>query len=240
MNEATFGRVDFSFDDYERLLEHLLDRGYEFVGYDDPSPGEVLLRHDVDLSVTRAADMARIEADHGVESTYFFLVSSPAYSLVSAEGRTALDEIEALGHDVGLHFDVHHYWDERPPDVELESRVREELRGLQRLTAGEVDTVSFHVPPEWVLGAEFEGFQNAYAPRYFGDVEYVSDSNQKWRDEPVFGDGLAGDDHGPGAVQILVHPGLWSPDGDSLDDVLDTFRTRLEAEVAEYCAPLGT
>lgn len=234
MSEAALGRVDFSFDDYERFLAHFLDRGYEFAGFGDPEPGQVLLRHDVDLSATRAAEMARIEADHGLTSTYFFLVSSPAYSLLSVEGRAALDEIEALGHDVGLHFDVHHHWDGEPDETTLTETVREELEGLSRLTSGTVDAVSFHVPPDWVLEREFDGFRNAYAPRYFGEVDYVSDSNQKWRDEPVFGGPV------PETVQVLVHPGLWTPDGDPLDEVLGTFRDRLEREVREYVEPLGS
>lgn len=234
MNEQRLDRMDYSFGAYEAFLGDLQDRGYDFVGFGDPAPGEVILRHDVDISTSRALEMARIEADYGVESTYFFLVSSPAYSIVSAEGRAALDEIERLGHDVGLHFDVHHYWNEMPREDRLTERVLAEMHGLERLTSNPVDVVSFHIPPESVLGVAFDGFRNTYAPRYFGEIDYVSDSNQKWREEPPFGDGL------PETVQVLAHPGLWTRRGDSLDDILLDFRERLEESVVAYADPLGT
>ena len=49
---------------YEELLEAAQAGGYRFAGFDrDPEPGDLLLRHDVDLSLEAALRMARLEAD---------------------------------------------------------------------------------------------------------------------------------------------------------------------------------
>lgn len=225
--------MPFTTDRYVAFLEELLDEGHSFVGFGEPGSGEVVVRHDVDICPKRALAMARAEADLGVESTYFFLVGSPAYDLLDADHRRAVERIEALGHDVGLHFDVHRHWDERPDDETLAAQVRGERRSLAALTSTPVDTVSFHVPPEWALGAAFDGFTNAYEPRYFTDIEYVSDSNQKWRRGHPFPDGV------PETVQILVHPGLWYERDRTLSDILDGMREDAHADVEQYMSLLG-
>lgn len=223
--------VEYTFETYERFLESFLDAGYEFQGF-DPEVAEkaVIVRHDVDLSVDRAVRMARLEADLGVRSTYCFLLTSPAYDLL--DHAEDLAEIESLGHEVALHFDTHHYWDHRPGTETVESAVATELETLERLVDSPVEVVSFHMPPEWVLGRAFEGFTNAYHPRFFGDIDYVSDSAQKWRAEPVF-DGPA-----PDRVQILVHPGAWTEDdrpiADIVGDLADEKRRRVDAYLEPF------
>lgn len=231
MSEVT--EFAFTMDQYATLLSTLSAEEYDFVGYDEPGDGEVILRHDVDISPQRALSMARVESELGVSSTYFFLVTSPAYNLLRPRNLYAMRRIESLGHDIGLHFDVHHAWEGRPDPESLVGRVTTEMRILGRLTDGSVDAVSFHVPPEWVLDVSFEEFTNAYAPRYFTDIEYVSDSNQKWRDEHPFAAGI------PDTMQILVHPGLWYRHDRSLDEILDALSDSAHRNVEEYLSLLG-
>ncbi|MFC6836142.1 hypothetical protein [Halomarina ordinaria] len=232
MSDATDG-LAFTMEAYADLVTSLLDDGYRFTDYANAAERTVVMRHDVDLSVERALAMARLEADLGVTSTYFFLVTAPVYNLVHPETRAAVEEIAALGCDVGLHFDTHHYWDDRPAEAELVERVRAETESLERVVGTSVETVSFHVPPEWVLNRAFDSFVNAYAPRYFEEPTYVSDSNQKWRAGPPFPDGV------PERVQILVHPGLWHEDDRPLAEVLRTVEERTHDGVARFMAPLG-
>lgn len=208
----TDGGIPYTFDVYRSFVESFLDSGYAFRGFEDLSGREILVRHDVDLSPTRALKMARLEADLGVETTYCFMLTTPAYEILDHVDR--LESIQSLGHDVELHFDPHFYWESRPGAEALESTVRAECETLERLTGTPVDTVSFHMPPEWALGTEFESFENAYQPRYFEEVEYISDSRQKWRTESPF------DDVRPDRVQILVHPGLWTTEGRPMADIV--------------------
>ncbi len=41
----------------------------------------LILRHDVDFSVDRALELAKIENNYGISSTYFFLLHSDFYNI---------------------------------------------------------------------------------------------------------------------------------------------------------------
>ena len=215
--------VTFSFDWYESFLREIRSEGYTFGRYGDSvAPGTVLLRHDVDLSPRRARRMAEIEADLGIESTYFVLVASPMYNVLEANTRETLTEIADLGHDIGVHFSTHQYWSpDAVPAAEapIAERVRDERATLSTVL-DPIETVSFHIPPERVLRREFDAFPSTYEPRFFTDIEYHGDSDQRWRGDPP-------DPAGFGTkAQVLVHPGLWG-------ETDDPFEHRVHEGVAE-------
>lgn len=224
-------RLSYTLEEYEKLLESLLADGYSFTGFSPLAEGEIALRHDVDLSPETALEMARIETRLGIRATYCFLVTTPIYNLLAVEENEALREIDGLGHDVALHFNTHYYWNERPPSAEFKRRVRAEREVLDRLVK-ESGVVSFHRPPEWVLGEAFEGFENAYGPRYFTEVDYCSDSSQKWRREPPFPDGR------PDRFQLLVHPGLWGAAGREFAEIVAGVEAERAERVGRYLAAL--
>lgn len=226
-------RLTYSLESYERLLESLLEDGFTFTDFSTLERDEIVLRHDVDLSPETALEMARIEADLGVQSTYCFLLTTPIYNLLEVDNANALHEIESLGHDVALHFNTHHYWSERPRTDQLTAQVLAELDVLGQLVDQDVDTVSFHRPPEWVLGVGFDGFENTYQPAFFDDTRYTSDSNQKWRGEPPFPDGR------PDHLQLLVHPGLWGTTERTLEEIIETIATERYDHVDRYLEALG-
>ena len=199
--------VEFTLDRGRSIIERLRESGYSFRAYDDEiAAGDVLLRHDVDLSPDRAVEMARIERDLGISATYFFLLSTPLYNPFEGRTREAIREIDRLGHDVGLHFSTHQHWSaERPPgEDELADRVHDEQAALATVAPDPVSIVSFHAPPDWVLDRTFAGFQSTYEPRFFEAIEYVADSGQRWREEGV----RIPTDGRP--LQVLMHPGLWA------------------------------
>lgn len=219
------GEVEFTYDWYQEYLDHLLAEGCDFrTFHQQPVDGSVHLRHDVDLSLTDALRMARIEAERGIQSTYCILLSSPLYNPLDGKNAVTVREIEALGHDIGLHFSTHNYWrpDESPRRETIEQRVRDERRALEIVTEGLSETVSFHRPVSWILGREFEAFQNTYAQAYFTDIEYIADSNQRWRGDPPTVSEISS------PVQLLTHPGLWG-------DADGTFEDRIERSVTNSC-----
>ena len=227
--------LTFTTDEYGALLDRLVAE-FRFVGYDAPlSDGELALRHDVDLSVDRALAMANVEAERGISSTYCLLVAAPVYDPTDPATRRAIERIDALGHDVALHFDPHRYWPaaDEPPADEIVERVLDERRSLARLFGLSEPVVSTHVPPEWLLDRAFDAFTSTYAPEFFSEVPYVSDSNQRWRDERPFPDGV------PDRAQMLVHPGLWTAEGRRLDDLLAAAADRGHEAVETYVGGLG-
>lgn len=218
--------VEFTYDWYRLFLDLLREKGYQFQPFTDRiNEGDLILRHDVDLSCEDALKMAQIEADRDVQSTFFVLLTSSLYNLFDQKRREQLQEIESLGHDIGLHFSTHDYWSsDNPPDTaELEHRVTEELVILNSLLSTSTEFVSFHAPPSWVLDKSFNEFQSTYAPKYFSEIVYVADSGQRWRDIPP-----SIEDHVT-PKQLLSHPGLWG-------DVDRSFRDRVTRAIAGTCA----
>jgi hypothetical protein len=231
--------LPYELDVYAGMIQALLERGYEFVGFEGAiDDGQIVVRHDVDLSMERAAAMARVEADLGIVTTYCLLVTNPLYDLLAPENRAHLRTVVDCGHDVGLHFDPHYYRDEEPAVEDLEARVvadRTALEGVLDAVAADgvaVAATSIHQPPEWALGTRFDAFENAYEPRYFDAVEYVSDSAGKWRSARPFEDGV------PSSMQLLVHPGLWGDDR-PLREILDRRRELCHRRIEAYVGPFG-
>src|SRR6266566_9759444 len=94
----------FDLDHYRELLEAAQRGGYTFARFDrDPQPGDLFLRHDVDLSLEAALEMAHLEYELGVTATYFLMTESVFYNLLSPAGERAQRHLRDWGHTVGLH-----------------------------------------------------------------------------------------------------------------------------------------
>lgn len=210
--------VEFTYDWYERFLRRLLDSGYTPTDYGESlSTGDVILRHDVDFSPRKALTIGRIEADLGVESTYFVLMNSPLYNVFYKPVRSVLEELQSLGHTIGLHFSTHQYWNGEAPNEAVSERVGAERDALSAAIGEVSGAVSFHRPDEWLFRRSFDGFISTYEERFFTEIDYRGDSNQRWRERHP----LAGER--PEKLQILTHPGLWGEDDAD-------FETRLREE----------
>jgi hypothetical protein len=203
---------NFELPHYRELLEAAKAGGYRFAHFGaDPQPGDLFLRHDVDLSLAAAVEMAEVEAELGVATTYLLMTKSVFYNLASAEGDTAIARLRELGHAVGLHA-VH-------PNVALDERFD--------------SVVSWHNPRPEYMSDEIPGAVNAYGTRHFSSATYRSDSNQHWRS------GCPHDDLRAGAfpwLQILVHPEIWVYPGETM---ADTMRAMVEAEGARRLEQLA-
>jgi hypothetical protein len=217
--------VEFTSNWYEGFLDRVMEAGYEIRRFSDGvGPGEIVLRHDVDLSVRDALKMALMEADRDIATTYCFLLTSALYNPLERDQREQIREIESLGHEVALHFSTHEYWepDEEPGAADLDRRIDEERTVLDTLISGTTETVSFHGPPSWVLNRDLDDIRNAYAPAYFEGMTYVADSGQRWRTSPPVIDDFRE------SAQVVVHPGLWSESDRS-------FEQRIERAVTRSC-----
>lgn len=202
----------FDLDHYRELLESARAGGYRFARFGEgPVPGDLFLRHDIDLSLAAAVEMAELEAKLGVTTTYLLMSESVFYNLSSPEGVAAMDRLRELGHVVGLHAVY--------PRVELDSR-------FERV-------VSWHNPRPEYMSDEIDGAVNAYGRRYFSPETYRSDSNQRWRAGCPHAELRAG---AFPWLQILVHPAIWVYPGETMGE---TMRAMLEAEKERRLAQLA-
>lgn len=97
--------MDFTYTSYKDMLYLLQEEGYaitDYHGYNSYHEENdiVILRHDIDNSIEKAAGMAELEHKFGVFSTYFVLVSSEFYNVAAKKNADMLKEIHAMG--IGL------------------------------------------------------------------------------------------------------------------------------------------
>jgi hypothetical protein len=191
----------FDLDHYSELLEAGQTGGYRFAFFDrEPKAGDLLLRHDVDLSLNAAVAMAELETERGVAATYFLMSASEFYNLASPSGEAALQRLRDLGHRVGLHA----VW----PNAELDERFD--------------PVVAWHNPDPPYMREPINGALNAMQSP-FADV-YRSDSNQHWRQGCPHAELAA---HRFERLQLLVHPEIWVYPGETMRE---TMLSMLDAE----------
>jgi hypothetical protein len=193
----------FDLAHYGELLAAAKSGGYRFAFFDhEPAPGDLLLRHDVDLSLDAAVTLAVLEAEAGAQATYFLMTQSVFYNLGSPEGEHALVRLRELGHRVGLHAVY--------PRLELDDRFD--------------PVVAWHNPDPEFMREPLDGAVNVMQPEYFDPDHYRSDSNQHWRSgcphEELTGGSFEW-------LQLLTHPEIWAYPGETMRE---TMLAMLEAE----------
>jgi hypothetical protein len=203
----------FDLEHYRQLLAAAKAGGYRFAFFDrEPEPGELLLRHDVDLSLDAALRLAELEAESGAHATYFLMTQSVFYNLASPEGARALARLRALGHRVGLHAVY--------PQFELDERFD--------------PVIAWHNPDPEFMREPLDGAVNVMQPGYFDPDHYRSDSNQHWRNGCPHEE-LA--HRGFEWLQLLTHPEIWAYPGATMREtmlaMLDAQRERDLERLAE-------
>ena len=201
------GACAFDLTHYRELLDAARAGGYDWASFDrHPRAGDLYLRHDVDLSLEAALEMARIEHELGVRATYFLMTESGFYNLDSHLGLYAQRQLRNWGHAVGLHAVY--------PRAELDGRFDK--------------VVAWHNPDPEYVSQPIVGAVNVMEEPFFTRGLYRSDSNQSWRE------GCPHDELAAGAfewLQLLVHPEIWVYDGATMRESMESM---LDAKRAEW------
>lgn len=204
--------MEFSKTGYQTLLETALDAGYRFIPFDSTlhlKQGNLcLLRHDVDVNLAAALEIAKVESTLGIRSTFFLMLRSPLYNLMGRANSRIVQEIIQLEHRIGLHYDDGFCLDKRHSIEEwicLESGILEKMFGVQ------IKVVSFHQPSRAILSGEMKlnNHVNTYNKKELDGFFYVSDSNKIWKVESpydIFQKELYS------KVHLLIHPLWWIGD----------------------------
>ncbi len=229
----------FTWGMYELYLKTALASGYRFISFAElydrasfPSFRFILLRHDIDYDPVWALSIGRLEAMHGVRSTYFFQTDSLFYRVESPETISIVTELLNKGHWLGLHFDATRI----PEDNDVVEQVDRMADELQGRFGSAVAAVSFHMPtyrPVKHLKLRNNRI-NTYGPLFFEKIEYMSDSNQDWRGKDVLhalGEGLIR------RIQLLTHPIWWRERYQPLSAKIEELGAKLGISVDEILTP---
>jgi hypothetical protein len=154
-----------------------------------------------------AVRLAGVNAAEGVQGTFFVLLRSPVYNLLSYDSQGALERLLELGQRLGLHVAVP---DPLPAsDTALAELVRSDFDMAQRQVRTLDPVYAWHnTSPELLdrgLTLEVEGLVSAYSELLFRQMPYRSDTGmQRTPDEWK---ALMREGHD--AMQLLFHPELW-------------------------------
>ncbi len=216
----------FSYKQYSDFLKHLQSKGNVTTLRDWDGGKSFILRHDVDLDIELAYDLAKIEAEHDIFSSYFFLTSGNTYNILVKKNSDMLKDIVKMGHEVGLHFDPTIYEDENMTDA-----VKKESEILSFASGSKISSISLHNPSVHGSYPMFEGFKNAYDPKIFSNENYISDSQMHFRGKDIYGflDNIK-NSH----IQVLLHPMHFSEKGYGYDTILKKYINNVLNDLHEY------
>jgi len=230
---------DFSYGYFSRILQtiksnfelHLLSEASGVLN--TTGKPKLILRHDVDVSLKRALKMAEIENEFGIGATYMVTTNLPLYCVDDRTSGDMLRQFIALGHEVGLHFDL--AADERNSNCEIsviETKICSACKQLEKITGLPVRSISFHRPMLPFLRGPLVVCEriNAYAQELM--VRYLSDSKGCWREgEPL--PTLSRPDKP--LLQLLIHPIWWGEEHMLPEDRLqEFFDTETQGQSPQY------
>lgn len=220
---------NFSVAHYREILDTALRSGYRFIQYEelDALPAgqrACILRHDIEYVPEQAIAIARTEHALGIRATYFFQTAAKSYNLREAGAYRVVHDVKAMGHTVGLHFDVSWShdtgqarevgWDDIPASCARDKAVFELITGI-----APCEIVSFHNTHCYgtdILNRQFPGMRHTYEQKYFSDIKYLSDSQGWYHGCPcvLFAAGTYP------VIQLLTHEYIW-PEATTWDFISD-------------------
>lgn len=177
----------------------------------------IILRHDVDVSMDQAYEIAKKEAKYGLCSTYFILFHSPYYNAFDENSFDKIQKISSLGHEIGLHYDVKFL---TKISGNLLDNLKQEISILAKISNSKITSIAQHDPT-------YSPKLSSNVSRNFLDVNnfefnhglaYISDSVQNWR-LGCMCQHVGKEDK----LQILTHPIWWSRTGIRREQIWKNF-----------------
>ena len=183
---------DFTLKAYKEYLSIIKDKT-DFYTFNDFIISKVkpdtfcLVRHDVDRKPKSALDMARLEKDLGIKSTYYFRIKDCSFNPI------IIEEISNLGHEIGYHYEC-------LSDSDGNYSLAFELfkNGLNKIRKiAPVSTISMHGRPFskfdnrnlWKKNSYYEILKNdlniegeIYLEIDYKHIGYINDTGRNWKE----------------------------------------------------------
>jgi hypothetical protein len=196
--------IEFNSSSYSALLEKAASHGFSVEPMREAVKSDknpiMLLRHDIDFCLEYAVQMAELENELGISSTYFAIPENEFYDPFSEDGKRQVKRLQELGHEIGLHYDTSKYNSE-----EYEKDFTKDMQKLSDLIGEEVSSAAQHNPTNSLhLNIEQLVPNEAYSEKIRSQFAYVSDSSMQWREKTpldLIEEGKS--------FQFLSHPIWW-------------------------------
>lgn len=201
---------------YRELMRRLESGGWSFGSFLEPTEDgrrTIYLRYDVDYSLELAVELAELNNELGVPGTFCVQLRAQFYNPLEHVETARLLRLRELGQHVALHYVL----DADPAPTADD--VRSELELLRTLVPDAASVFSWHQPTPELLaqGLEVPGLVNAYGPRFFHGMAYLSDSTHRASVEELQAEVEAVEGS---ELQLLLHPVNWIAGGASGVEIL--------------------
>jgi len=192
MNSSDFENCGFTHSHYKACIEYALENGYKFLRMKDAikellDDKLILMRHDEDFSLPAAYNLAKIEGDLGIRATYFVRLHAKNYNLLSQESYTLVQNIIEMGHEIGLHYELHAH----PALLQREKEIFENSRSLlESLFGTEITGMSYHEPArimneddkrELPSGIQYEAYEERFMNNFVLYKYYSINNGSVWK-----------------------------------------------------------
>jgi len=172
----------------------------------------VELRHDIDVSLDSAFNMAKYEKNLGIKSTYYFRFDCDYYNVLSIKNKNIIDFL-IKNHDVGCHVDCTNI--ENDGDLLMYLNTYKDIIPFYKFT--------FHINTEKTKNfGDIKGYEN----KSLINGPYVSDSKCSFDDEKL--DFMKENDY----YTLVVHPEWWDNEEFSFtNNCLNTIIDKLNFDI---------
>lgn len=212
--------MNFSYKEYKQIINRIKEQMpiMRFDNITELSGQYCVIRHDVEFSVERALNLARVENELGIASTYVFQICNNNYNPFSHKNKIHILEIASLGHDIGVHIHLGNF---NEAHESIESYIIKQANLLSIALDYPVNKFSIHRPikKHIVTPLVIPGYINMSSPLFFTYTEnfsiydlpvlYLADSNHDWK----YGNPLDIDFCKINKMQLNCHPFSWTENG---------------------------
>jgi hypothetical protein len=220
-----------------QLLERIKASGYIFTSFESENweqiQQRIVLRHDIDFDCDVALHFAEMEAQIGVKATYYFLLNSDAYNLISPRNINIVKQIQSLGHDISLHFDPVGF-DDATGQCQIELNIFSSVFGV------EPKVISIHRPQKCLIREQSSSFNadHTYMALYNKGHSYFSDSGGRFKyGHPIDSDAFKQNQN----LHLLIHPIWWADLSVDVMQKLDWLSQKKQQDMqqlmADNCIP---
>ena len=222
----------FNLKSYENLIKSLVSAGLKPTTdwKEKLSENSLLIRHDVDFSIEYAYRLAHVESQLKICSTFFFMISSNFYNILSSHNQKLIKNISSMGHKVSLHFD--------PTVYEDLKYFKYEKNLFENIFGEKVDIVSIHRPRHFLRNnnIKLSGVAQTYQDGFFKKMKYISDSNCRDINTDIIKFLEDPRKHG---LHLLIHPIWWMDIGsnalETINNWRNTNRNFITSEIKNNC-----